>query len=98
MLKNIVIAVVLMLSAIKITAQNSVEFKVISDEKEPIVGASVYVKNTTIGAETNLDGIAIINNIPNGKQTFVVSFIGFETMEKAITFPTAKKTICNRTS
>ncbi|WP_425658380.1 TonB-dependent receptor [Tenacibaculum ascidiaceicola] len=91
MLKNIVLAVVMVLSAIQINAQNSVEFKVISDEKEPVIGASVYIKNTILGEETNLDGIAIINNIPNGKQTFVVSFMGFETVEKVITFPTTKK-------
>lgn len=93
MFKNIILAVVVMLSAIQIQSQNSVEFKVISDEKEPIVGASVYIKNSTTGTETNLDGIAVLKNVSNGTHTFVVSFIGFETVEKEISFPTSEKQI-----
>lgn len=93
MFKNIILAVAFMLSAIQIQSQNSVEFKVISDEKEPIVGASVYIKNSTIGTETNLDGIAVLNNISNGTHTFVISFIGFETVEKEVSFPTSEKQI-----
>ena len=90
MLKNIVLVVAIMLFAIQANAQNSVEFKILSDEKEPIVGASVYLKNTTLGTETDFNGLARIQNISNGKQTFVVSFIGFETIEKTILFPTTK--------
>ncbi|TDQ25798.1 TonB-dependent receptor [Tenacibaculum caenipelagi] len=91
MLKNIVLVVAMMLFAIQAKAQNLVEFKILSDEKEPIVGASVYLKNTTLGTETDFNGLARINSVPNGKQTFVVSFIGFETIEKTIVFPTTKK-------
>ncbi|WGH75950.1 TonB-dependent receptor [Tenacibaculum tangerinum] len=93
MVKNIVLAIVMVLSAIQIKAQNSIEVKVISDEKEPIIGASVYIKNTSLGAETNLKGIAKITTIPNGTQTLVISFIGFETIEKTMQFPTNKTQI-----
>ncbi|CAM1347499.1 TonB-dependent receptor [Tenacibaculum crassostreae] len=93
MFKNIIFAVAFMLSAIQIQSQNSIKFKVISDEKEPIVGASVYIKNSTIGTETNLDGVAVLNNISNGKHTFIISFIGFETVQKEISFPTSEKQI-----
>lgn len=79
--------VVFTLLSIKINAQNSIQFKVISDEKEPIIGASVYIKNTTIGTETNLEGIAIVDTVPQGNQTFTFSFIGFETVEKTIKLP-----------
>jgi len=75
-------------------AQNTITVKVLSKEnKETIVGASVYIKNTTKGSTTNLEGIATINNITNGKQIVVVSFIGFETIEKMYLFPLKKNTI-----
>lgn len=77
----------------QLIAQNEITVKVLLDEKEPLPGASVLIKSSTIGATTNFDGIAFIENIPNGNQTLVVSFIGFETVEKQIIFPTTEKEI-----
>jgi len=75
-------------------AQNTVTVKVISkDHQEIVVGASVYIKNTTKGSTTNLEGIATISNIESGKQILVISFIGFETFEKVYTFPLENNTI-----
>ncbi|WP_275315652.1 TonB-dependent receptor [Tenacibaculum bernardetii] len=91
MIKNIVLTISLWLFAINIIAQNSITIKVTSDEKDPLPGASVFIKNTKIGNETNLDGLATINNIPSGKQTFIISFISFTTVEKVIQFPTLNK-------
>ncbi|OSY89464.1 hypothetical protein WH52_02180 [Tenacibaculum holothuriorum] len=88
MIKNIIITLFFGLLAINTIAQNTVTIKVISDEKELLPGASVFIKNTILGGETNIDGVTTINNIPNGNQTFIVSFIGFETVEKNVSFPT----------
>lgn len=93
MIKNIMIALFLGLFTTTIVAQNTITFKVITDEKEPVVGASIVLKNTIKGIETNFDGIAVFKNIPNGKQTFEISFIGFESVTKTIQFPTNQKEI-----
>lgn len=93
MIKNILTFLFLGVFTMQLIAQNSITVKVISDEKEALIGTSVLIKNTTLGSETNFDGFATINNIPNGKQTLVVSFVGFETVEKKITFPTTKTQI-----
>lgn len=48
--------------------------------KEALIGASVLVKGTTNGTVTNVDGSFSLE-IPNGKQTLVVSFIGYLAQE-----------------
>lgn len=47
---------------------------VISEEDDsPIVGASILVKGTTVGALTDLDGKFVLTNIPANSKTIVVS-------------------------
>ncbi len=48
------------------------------DTKEPLPGANVLIKGTSLGAACNLDGEYIIRNIPAGKHTITVSYIGYE--------------------
>lgn len=55
---------------------------VVDEKGEPIIGASIQVKGTTVGTISDLDGRYIIdvgNNI-----TLVVSYIGYETQETPI--------------
>src|SRR5690606_11262184 len=55
----------------------------ISDENgDPIPGASVLVKGTTIGTAADLDGMYTLN-VPE-KSTLVFSFIGYESQEVAV--------------
>ncbi len=64
---------------------SSVSGIVISEEdNEPIVGASVLVKGTTLGTVTNIDGKFTIAKVPNSAKTLVVSFIGMKTQEVPI--------------
>lgn len=94
MIKKIVLILVLGLMANNLLAQQKLKIKVVDKEsKEAIIGASVYIKNSIIGTTTDLEGIAVLEKIPSGKQTIVVSFIGFETVKKTIEFPTSLKEI-----
>lgn len=65
-------------------AQKKVTGSVIDDLGEPVVGASVLVKGTQIGAATDINGKFTINNVPNSSSTLVVSYIGMQTKEVAI--------------
>ncbi len=69
-----------------VTAQtSSVTGVVISEEDgQPVVGASVLVKGTTVGTITDLDGQFTISNIPSSANTLQVSYIGMQTQEVAI--------------
>lgn len=50
---------------------------------EPLPFASVVVKGTTIGVETDMDGKYSLS-VPVGSQTIVFSFVGYDTVEKTI--------------
>lgn len=52
----------------------------ITDRSGPIIGANVLVKGTTIGNISDLDGRAILENVP-ANATLVISFIGYITQE-----------------
>ena len=52
----------------------------ISDKAGPIVGANVLIKGTTIGNISDMDGRAIIDNVP-ANAVLVVSYIGYVTQE-----------------
>ncbi|PRZ00315.1 TonB-linked SusC/RagA family outer membrane protein [Marinilabilia salmonicolor] len=54
-----------------------------SETGEPVPGVSVFVKGTTIGTVTNIDG-AYSLNVPEGSETLVFSFIGMQTQEIAL--------------
>ena len=69
-------------------AQNS--FKIIvknKDTKGALSDATILLKNTTIVVKTSADGIAVLNNIPNGKQTLIIRNVGFKEQQLALLFP-----------
>lgn len=45
---------------------------------EPLVGASILVVGTTLGAATDVDGQYTILEVPPGTYTVQVSYIGYE--------------------
>lgn len=49
-----------------------------ASSREPLIGANVTINGTYLGATTNLDGFYTINNIPPGKYTVTVSYIGYK--------------------
>ncbi|OON69128.1 hypothetical protein B0919_10495 [Hymenobacter sp. CRA2] len=71
-------------------AQSRTQTRVISglvvsaDSKEPIAGATVILKGTTIGNTTNADGKFILNVPSNEPATIVVSFLGYRPEELTV--------------
>jgi outer membrane receptor protein involved in Fe transport len=45
---------------------------------EPLVGVSVFIERTTMGASTNVEGTYTIVNVPPGTYTVVASGVGFQ--------------------
>ncbi|MCB9288896.1 MAG: TonB-dependent receptor [Lewinellaceae bacterium] len=58
-----------------------------ADSEEPLVGVSVLVEGTNIGASTDNSGLAIVRNIPSGRQAIVFSYVGYESREETYDFP-----------
>ncbi|EJX06758.1 hypothetical protein EVA_05133, partial [gut metagenome] len=55
-----------------------------ADDGEPIVGASILVKGTTMGTITDIEGLFSIPNVPASAKTLVVSYVGMLTKEVSI--------------
>ncbi len=55
-----------------------------ASEGEPIIGAAVRVKDTNLGAVTDIDGKFTLTNVPASAKTLVVSYIGMLTQEVSI--------------
>jgi Ca-activated chloride channel family protein len=53
---------------------------VYDENGEPLIGASVLVKETNIGAITDINGSFSID-VPEGKNTLIISYTGFTTQE-----------------
>lgn len=49
--------------------------------KEPLIGASVLVIGTSLGAATDMDGHFVILNVPPGSYTLRASAVGYRPME-----------------
>lgn len=66
--------------------------KVIDSKKEPLIGATIMIKGTTIGVVTNENGEFSLK-VPENTQSLTISFIGYKPMEVNI----AGKTTLNVT-
>ncbi|HMR81486.1 MAG TPA: TonB-dependent receptor [Niabella sp.] len=61
---------------------NKISGTVLDDQGKPIAGASVLVKNTSVGTNTNDEGTFSINAAPNS--VLVISSVGYETLEQNV--------------
>jgi len=63
----------------------SVKGTIIDEEtSEPVAGASVVLKGTTTGSQTDADGKFEIGGLSSGSHRIVISFVGFSTREVAV--------------
>ncbi|WP_169719497.1 carboxypeptidase-like regulatory domain-containing protein [Olivibacter sitiensis] len=61
--------------------RNTLSGKVVDAEtEEPLVGASIFVNNTTYGASSNGEGSFSLRNLPKGRHEIVVSLLGYQTL------------------
>ncbi len=93
-MQKIIVLLLATLSVYNATAQNSFT-AIIKDSKTlmPLTGATAVLNNT--GNTTAADSSAVVElvNIPNGKQTIIFSFTGYETVTKHFIFPMANKEV-----
>lgn len=71
-----------------VSAQNT--FRALIKDKEtnePLTGATALLKGTNNGGSANENGAISIENIPNGRQVFIFSYVGYEQQIHAFTFP-----------
>lgn len=64
-------------------AQKPISGKVVDEAGNPLIGVTVAVKGTTVGASTDANGMFRLN-APDGNGTLVFSYTGYDTKEEAI--------------
>jgi hypothetical protein len=78
-MKKFIFTLGLLLSLSALHAQGIIRGNVFDKESgEPIPFASVGIKNSTIGDDTDEAGFFSIAEVPNGPQTVTVSYVGYE--------------------
>lgn len=55
-----------------------------SDSKEPMIMARCELSPIALYAVTDIDGNTVIDNVPEGEWTLVVSYVGFNTIEQKL--------------
>jgi iron complex outermembrane receptor protein len=69
------------------SAQNLVEFKVLDKGSgEPLIGVTISFGNG-IGNVTNVEGFALVENIPDGEYHVIISYVGYQDSEIKLKFP-----------
>ncbi|HEY4325050.1 MAG TPA: TonB-dependent receptor [Mucilaginibacter sp.] len=67
--------------SLHLKAQNfTVTGKVLDEKGQPLPGATIKVKGTTIGVVTNIEGVFTLST-PSGNSSLLVSFLGYITQE-----------------
>jgi len=68
------------LAVVTVFGQGSIQGRILDGKtKESIVGASVFIKGTTVGTSTDIEGNYLIKNVKPGTCDIVVSFISYKT-------------------
>lgn len=65
----------------KDTGKGSLSGTVLDEKGQPVIGATVVVKGTTIGTATDVDGKYTLPYIPAGTTTIQISFMSYETLQ-----------------
>ena len=57
---------------------------------EPVIFCNVFLKGTTVGAATDINGMYNLSKVNAGSYTLVVSYIGYDTTEVNINLEKGK--------
>ncbi len=75
----------ILLSAMNLFAQITLRGKVINfNDKSPLPGASIYFPDLKTGTSTNSDGSYQIKNLPKGKFSISVKYIGYNSINQTV--------------
>src|SRR4030095_1081349 len=82
--KTLLVSFSLLCGAVLFAKDRTINGKIVGNkDKTGIVGATVYVKGTTIATSTSQDGSFSLK-VPQGKVTLEISSIGYVTQERVV--------------
>lgn len=91
-MKSYFILTILVLTTFIGAAQSSITGKIFDKEtNEPLIGASVLIKETLTGATTDFDGNFIIENVGKGTFNLSCTYIGYREIKQVVTLDGVEK-------
>ena len=83
---SLIVAISVLLIALPAFSQitGTVSGVVTNEDGNGLPGANILIKGTSLGAATAFDGKYVINKVPPGQYTLVVTFMGYQSTEKEI--------------
>ncbi|HLT71864.1 MAG TPA: TonB-dependent receptor [Cyclobacteriaceae bacterium] len=85
-MKTHVLIIMILLVGLGASAQTgSVSGTVLSDQARPVEFANVGITGTSLGSATDQDGKFLIDNVPAGNHTLVVSSVGYGKVTRSVT-------------
>ena len=66
-------------------SQYSLSGKIIDNSGDPVIGASVFIKESSSGSSSDINGQYSIKNIEKGNYNLTISIVGFKTISETIT-------------
>ncbi|HTD98994.1 MAG TPA: TonB-dependent receptor [Mucilaginibacter sp.] len=95
--RTMCILILCTLSSLVVTAQTRITGKVIgSDDKQPVIGATVKIKGTNVGAVTDVNGAFAVN--AKDGDVLVISFIGYQSKNVTVSGPSLGTIVLDATN
>lgn len=85
LMKTIITLSLLLCMQYAIFAQGSIKGRLVDAEnKEGLISANVLLKGATTGTITDFDGYFSLDNVPEGEQLILISYLGYENKEQKV--------------
>src|ERR1700744_1040899 len=75
----------MVMSSLAMAQTGTITGRIIDDENQPLPGATVSLKGTQTAAASDANGYFKLANVPAGQHTLEVTFIGYVSLEQAVT-------------
>lgn len=86
-MRKLLLLLALFSVSVSLMSQNGTIRGFVYEQKsgEPIIFTNVYLKNTTYGASTDVNGYFLISRIPAGEYILMVTYLGYDTLRIPVT-------------
>ena len=78
---NLIKTIIFLTSIVNGNSEHFISGKIVDEKNNPLIGANIIFKGTSIGSTTDYDGKYIVDNIVPGKYDLLISYIGYKSKE-----------------
>ncbi|RMF56497.1 MAG: hypothetical protein D6748_13355 [Calditrichaeota bacterium] len=79
-----IFCLILLIGHFLFAQQGSIHGKVVNENREPLIGANVYLQGTVLGSATDENGEFYIEDVPQGEFVLNVSMIGYKPFSRRV--------------